>query len=115
MSACTSMCTSKWLADSFNTEEIFIFSEQWSCYKIDGKGRVSVMQSVSGFENLSVSPNPAGKLFMNTDLVGFGRRTGFATKSQDFSPHKLFMNTNCKVVIVGSQNPRISAEFQNYL
>jgi hypothetical protein len=40
------------------------------------------MQSVTVFENLSISPNPAGKLFMNTDLVGFGRRTGFATKSR---------------------------------
>jgi hypothetical protein len=52
------------------------------------------MESVTGFENLSISPNPAGKLFMNTDLVGFGRRTSFAAKSQDFSPHKMFMNTN---------------------
>jgi hypothetical protein len=45
------------------------------------------MQSLTGFENSSISPNPAGKLFMNTDLVGFGRRTGFAAKSQNFSPH----------------------------
>ncbi len=52
------------------------------------------MESVTGFENSSISPNPAGKLFMNTDLVGFVRRTGFAAKSQDFSPHKMFMNTN---------------------
>jgi hypothetical protein len=45
------------------------------------------MQSVTGFEKSSISPNPAGKLFMNTDLVELGRRTGFAAKSQDFSPH----------------------------
>jgi hypothetical protein len=62
--------------------------------QIDGKGRVSVMESVTGFEHSSISPNPAGKLFMNTDLDGFGRRTSFAAKSQDFSPHKMFMNTN---------------------
>jgi hypothetical protein len=52
------------------------------------------MESVTGFENSPISPNHAGKFFMNTDLVGFGRRTGFAAKSQDFSPHKMFMNTN---------------------
>ncbi len=55
---------------------------------------VSVMPSVTGFENPSISPNPAGKLFMNTDLVGFGTRTCFPAKSQDFSPHKMSMNTN---------------------
>ncbi len=52
------------------------------------------MESVTGFENSSIYPNPAGKLFVNTNLVGFGRRTGFAAKSQDFSHHKMFMNTN---------------------
>ncbi len=52
------------------------------------------MRSVTGFEKPSISPNPAGKLFMNMDLAGFGTRTCFAAKSQDFSPHKMSMNTN---------------------
>ncbi len=57
------------------------------------------MRSVTGFEKPSISPNPAGKLFMNMDLAGFGTRTCFAAKSQDFSPHKMSMNTNSGLII----------------
>jgi hypothetical protein len=62
-----------------------------------GGRRVLVMCNVTGFENLSISSNSARKFCMNMELVGLSRVTGFAVKSQDFSPSKKFMNTKSGV------------------